>query len=307
VIFARYLRHYNFIFLAVLFLPFSGQAQEAGYAPPPMFEDMTPPMVRPESATGNIVEPKVSAPPIVVDTPQKPVVVAPRMSVDPSVTQERKMIPIPQKKLDIAPLAISNSVPATAFHKQVERESAIKGPKSMPALPTTMVEAEVTYNGDEGVKKKAEPTMLERNQVLRTKEPDLAKTVEPIEPIVPRPKNMSAPASFVSADQGISFEAGQIRIPDELTNSIAAGVVKELDAKDKAEWRVQIKSFATPHGDGISSDKRIALSRALSLRSSLIEQGVAANRIDVLAEGIKVGEAEGLDRIDLYLYGTKAP
>ena len=58
---AKSLHRSSLIALAILgFVP-SAHAQDAGYAPPPMFEDMTPPMVRPDPGQdGNIVQPRVS-------------------------------------------------------------------------------------------------------------------------------------------------------------------------------------------------------------------------------------------------------
>ncbi|PZO77773.1 MAG: hypothetical protein DI626_12225, partial [Micavibrio aeruginosavorus] len=155
-----------------------------------------------------------------------------------------------------------------------------------------------------------EPTIMERHQTqLEAQKNDTA--VKPPEHVVPRPDPNVTPARFAPNDQGvlkktIPFEAGQIGMKGEDVNPIAAGVVAELDGKEKADWRVQIRSFATPHGAGLSSDRRIALSRALSLRSALIEKGVPASRIDVMAQGLEIesGEQAG-DRIDLYLYGKK--
>ena len=303
-------------------MPALAQA-DAGYSPPPMFEDMTPPMVRPEKPTGNLVEKKVSPPPVVEKVQEKPVVVAPRVSVNPDAPKIRP-IPIPPKKPAAVPATPQASVPSAPGFEKPKYESAIKGPKTMPALPAEKVDTQVLYNGDED--KGAQQTIFERQQKIAAEERKTAtqavapvsankasdKTVEPIDPVVPRPKDASAAVRFETETQQalkkiIHYEPGQIRLVEDLTNSIAAGVVQELDAEDKKDWRVHIKSYATPHGDGISSDKRIALSRALSLRSSLIEQGVAANRMDVLSEGIPADGTKGKDRIDLYLYETKAP
>jgi hypothetical protein len=288
-----------------------------------MFDDMTPPMVRPEKPSGNLVEKKVSPPPVVEKMQEKPVVVAPRVSVDPDAPKIRQ-IPIPPKKPAAAPVVSQAPAPSMPASEKPKYESAIKGPKTMPALPAEKVDTQVLYNGDED--KGAQLTIFERQQKMAAEEKKTAtqavttvpanissgKAVEPIDPVVPRPKDSSSAVRFETETQQalkkvIHYEPGQIRLVEGVTNSIAAGVVKELDTEDKRDWRVHIKSYATPHGDGISSDKRIALSRALSLRSSLIEQGVPANRMDVLAEGIPADGTKGVDRIDLYLYQTKAP
>ncbi len=174
----------------------------------------------------------------------------------------------------------------------------------MPALPAGNVDQQTTFNPEEhrtiGV---TEETMLETRQ----KQAEQEKTLEQ-KPFVPAPKAGVTPTSFESGEQGalkktVLFEPGQIGLPAPDADPIAAGVVKELDKDDKKDWRVQIRSYATPHGAGLSSDRRIALSRALSLRSTLITQGVAASRIDVLSNGLEIDSKGPGDRIDLYLYG----
>lgn len=116
------------------------------------------------------------------------------------------------------------------------------------------------------------------------------------------------PASFEPAAQGIlkksiAFTAGQIGLLPADLDPISAGVAKELSADTKEDWRVQIRAYATPYGTGLSSDRRIALNRALSLRTALITRGVLASRIDVLAEGLQSDNSKPGDRIDIYLYG----
>lgn len=401
-------------------------AQEStGYAPPPMFDDMTPPMVRPEAKDGYLVEPKVSPNTVLPESMNRPArapTVLPRVSVDPDATKaatpptppvnvppatttttvpnvpvsapvapatpaaqapaapvisaptvtppavnapakpkmmkpiveevyikrdkpaltkkddaetktvaprpakkpapptapvevkapEKKVEEPKTKKADVAPVVLP-AVPATPSSDVVApatpsakvpaapmrdpKQSAIQGPKSMPALPTTSVEAKPTFQPDQPASD--EPTILERQQ-----KPAEEKTETSL--IVPRPKDGVAPASFEAGEKGalkkvIPFQRGQITLPPADTDPIAAGVVKELADETKKDWRVQIRSSATAYGTGLASDKRIALNRALSLRSSLIAQGVPASKIDVLAEGAE-GKSGAADEVDLYLY-----
>lgn len=405
-------------------LPHFAMAQ---YSPPPMFEDQTPPMVRPEAHDGYIVEPKVSPNTVLpesMDKPYRPPVVMPRVSVDPdsaraaphttvaappapaprpvptvqpvapiapkaplpppsvpapvvqrqapvtpsikppvapapAVPAEPEMMkpiveevyikrdkavpeatktpvaPVPPKKPDgvrksgdddrtvkpsskqaekPAPVATSEETPLAPVVEDSRTApvrdphvSAIKGPKTMPALPAGEVAAEPLFKAEENP---AEPTMFERQQQQAREE---GKKDQPVlTPVVPRPKEGVTPASFEPGEQGamkktLAFEPGQIRLEEAQTNEIAAGVVGQLDGGEKEDWRVQIRSYATPSGTGLASERRIALNRALSLRSSLIAQGVPAGKIDVMAEGQAPAEAGApADRIDLYLYGPRA-
>ncbi len=370
-------------------------AQDSGYAPPPMFDDMTPPMVRPESNNGYIVEPKASpntelppetpnAKPVILprvspapgaaDSPrattapvqQKPVVAPPapvppkkmQPIIDPKDTQVRKApagkpvekpavkAPVVEKPKTVAPVPPQKPVAEKAIKKKIEapsapakpetpvepvkkpaensrptttdertapikrdpKESAIKGPKTMPALPTEDIVKQNTFQAEKPAEERETQTIMERHK-RQTEE--AKKTEQKKEPVAVKPKADVPPASFQKGEQGamkrtIPFAQGQIGLSSEEINPVAVAVTQELDREGQEEWRVQIKAYATPYGTGVSSDKRIALSRALSLRTALIEQGVPAARIDVLAEGQQSGAGDKADRIDLYLYGPES-
>jgi hypothetical protein len=394
VIFERFSNLFNklldvvaLVAMTFLILPISAHGQDPGYAPPPMFDDMTPPMVRPLGQDGYIVAPKSStntqlpeptpqrapivtprvsidpdkprpvAPPPIPPAPQKPVpaeisppvLVPPAPAVVPAPPVAPTIAPAPEKPKMMKPIVeetyikrekpapkkekpkkteeprteeVKKAVPPSApskpdipagtdqitppsaeapVIKPVPRDpsqSAIQGPKTMPALPTEGVDEQVIFDA----KTPPPETIMERHQK------EAEKKTEKLMPIVPAPNPNVKPAAFDNGEQGvlkksIPFQPGQIGLTDADADPIIAGVVKELDEEEKADWRVQIRSFATPHGDGLSSDRRISLSRALSLRSSMITQGVPASKIDVMAEGLQTDPSKPGDRIDLYLYG----
>lgn len=64
--------------------------------------------------------------------------------------------------------------------------------------------------------------------------------------------------------------------------------------------RLQLKAYASGSGDSASQARRLSLSRALAVRSELIEQGVRSTRIDVRALGNK-SENGTSDRVDIIL------
>jgi outer membrane protein OmpA-like peptidoglycan-associated protein len=64
--------------------------------------------------------------------------------------------------------------------------------------------------------------------------------------------------------------------------------------------RVQLKAFASGSADNLSAARRMSLSRALAVRSYLIEQGIRSTRIDVRALGL-AGDSGPLDRVDVVL------
>ena len=379
----------------------SAQAQDPNYAPPPMFDDMTPPMVRPQGEDGYLVTPKASPNTQLPDpTPPRAPVVVPRVSVDPDserpapapapvtkpapapsapvktqapvapvkpvapsapaqvtappaivapapkapemmkpiveetyIKREKpaakkdtakksneeprtesvgkpKATPAPSKPVapvkpqnnDKAPPPPSAEAPVIEPVKRDPSQSAIQGPKTMPALPTGNVDQQVIF---EDTPETPETIMERHSREVQ------GKKVETLTPIVPAPNPNVTPAKFEPGEQGvlkkiIPYQPGQISLPETDADPIVAGIVKQLEENDREKWRVQIRSFATPHGAGLSSDRRIALSRALSLRSTMITQGVPASSIDVSAEGLQTTAGGPPDRVDVYLYGPKA-
>jgi hypothetical protein len=358
------------------------QAQDPNYAPPPMFDDMTPPMVRPQGQDGYLVSPKASPNTQLPEpTPQRPPIVTPRVSVDPDsqrpavvpsapvkspppvapvkpaapvvpviapapkapemmkpiveetyIKREKpaeskdtkkksgeeprtetvgkpKATPSPAKPAapvkpqsdDKAPPPSSAEAPVIEPVKRNPSQSAIQGPKTMPALPAGNVDQQVIFDDAP----ETPETIMERH----SREVQ-DKKVETLTPIVPAPNPNVTPATFESSEQGvlkkiIPYQPGQISLPEADADPIVAGIVKQLDGDEKENWRIQIRAFATPHGTGLSSDRRIALSRALSLRSTMITQGVPASSIDVTAEGLQTTAGGPPDRVDVYLYGPK--
>ncbi len=74
---------------------------------------------------------------------------------------------------------------------------------------------------------------------------------------------------------------------------------------DKADLRVQLLAYAG--GEALSSSKarRLSLSRALAVRSYLIENGLRSTRIDVRALGDKTTE-EPVNRVTSILSSDKS-
>ena len=93
----------------------------------------------------------------------------------------------------------------------------------------------------------------------------------------------------------IVFKPTASKLPDT-----AKAGLKTLAAKLKGQPALRLQLMAYAGGESLSSGKarRLSLSRALSVRSYLIENGVRSTRIDVRALGNKTAE-EPLNRVDV--------
>jgi outer membrane protein OmpA-like peptidoglycan-associated protein len=70
--------------------------------------------------------------------------------------------------------------------------------------------------------------------------------------------------------------------------------------KARPDLRVQVQAFAAPHDEGQNAARRLSLSRAISIRSYLVERDVDPGRIDLRALGSQT-EIEPADRADILL------
>ncbi len=95
----------------------------------------------------------------------------------------------------------------------------------------------------------------------------------------------------------IAFAAGEAEMPDNAHVALAA--IAERLGKDDT-LRLQLKAYAGGGADSASHARRLSLSRALAVRSKLIEQGVRSTRIDVRALGNK-SESGPSDRVEVIL------
>ena len=93
----------------------------------------------------------------------------------------------------------------------------------------------------------------------------------------------------------VAFAAEDSKLPDASRNALTA-VAKQL--KDNEGLRLQLLAYAGGKDLSPSKARRLSLSRALSVRSFLIENGIRSTRIDVRALGDKTTD-EPLNRVDV--------
>lgn len=122
-------------------------------------------------------------------------------------------------------------------------------------------------------------------------------------PVAPTPLTPAAAPATVSvgADHArVLFAGGAADLPDNAKPMLDAMVAK-LRSDDHA--RLQLVARASGSPDEANEARRVSLQRALAVRSYLMQQGVAATRMDVRALGNRSdGNAGGpLDRVDVVM------
>ena len=117
----------------------------------------------------------------------------------------------------------------------------------------------------------------------------------------PEPQKSSLPPAGEKLAIGqqirLVFEESESKLPGSKKNDLKTLAGK---LKDQSNLRLQLMAYAGGEKLSASRARRLSLSRALSVRSFLIESGVRSTRIDVRALGNKTTE-KPVNRVDLNL------
>jgi outer membrane protein OmpA-like peptidoglycan-associated protein len=132
--------------------------------------------------------------------------------------------------------------------------------------------------------------MMQDESALSAHEEDVTPPKEEPE------KETKAPAAVpAKEDLSLDFSGTDCDITPEIAQKLA-GVAAQM--KENEELRLQVRAYATGEEGNRSSARRISLSRALSVRAWLMDNGIKPSRIDVRALGAETDTGQ-LDRADL--------
>ena len=110
------------------------------------------------------------------------------------------------------------------------------------------------------------------------------------------PQTAALPPAAALAEQiRVLFRDGSAELSDDAKRRLSA-VATAL--QENTMVRIQLLAYAKASSDGASRARRLSLSRALTVRAYLIEQGVRSTRMDVRALGDKIGDGPA-DRVDI--------
>lgn len=157
-------------------------------------------------------------------------------------------------------------------------------------------------------KAKVEPSPAPAPAPKAASAPPPAPTLKKVEPppametAKAEPAKMAPPARPAGEGEGVAaikvvFSGDAAAIPAGSRDSLKALAAK-VNAND--EQRLQLVAYASGAGVSPSSARRLSLSRALAVRSVLIDAGVRSSRIDVRALGDKPA-GEPANRVDVNL------
>lgn len=204
----------------------------------------------------------------------------------PAAAIPKPVLSLPKPTVAAAPAAVMPEPVATPTPAPVAPVSAEPLPEPMPeSMPEPVPPP---------------PTAATATVALAPPEPvaEPVATPAPAPEPAPEPK-VAALSAKTAAPAGqplsIPFAGGSADLPDGAESDLQA-VAKQLAANDAL--RAQVKAYAEGSTGSASSARRLSLSRALAVRSVLIELGVRSTRIDVRALGDR-DEGGAPDRVDV--------
>lgn len=254
--------------------------------------------------------PVVSAAPAPIPVPVAPVPAAP-IEAKHVISKPMASVPLVTETAPvIAPVAMPEPTTAPVMAKPVvdaplpvEKELPI--PQDMPvaeAIPT--IDEDLTAPVDE--REGALEGLSSQEQEINLPEPEDEAAESDVSPeaalaALPVPATTPDTSAAVNdnvpalADLTLTFEASSSDLnPD--TQKKLDDVIKQMISSTAG--RLQVRAFATGEDGTASSARRVSLSRALSVRSYLMDHGIKPNRVDVRAMGTETDRSP-LDRIDL--------
>ena len=206
--------------------------------------------------------------------------------------------------------------------KMAAKPAAPKAPEPAPKPKVAEAPKPAAAAPKQLTEKKAPPPPAPEKETETASAPPPAPETASAPPPPPMPESTEPPAAPKATEQAAAPAPEKDKAPEQASTSTATpadgpvqvvfngddtklsadgqstleNVLGKLSANENA--RVQLMAYAA--GEDLTSSKarRISLSRALSVRSFLIEKGVRSTRIDVRALGDK-SEGEPRNRVDV--------
>lgn len=264
---------------------------------------VTPPAPAPKPTESHVTvapPPPPAAAPVIVEKP------VPQAA--PAQVAEPKPVPAPEpvkEVVKVAPAPVAAPAPAAppAAPKVEEAPAQANvqpGDDTPPPPPQALTQpATPPAEKPQAVQAQAAPAAVDETQTAPAPTGTAVVVDLPPKASAPAPAVASLPPATGPLGDGdnmrIVFEADSSKLPQDARNALKA-LSDQMGKQDAL--RLQLLAYAGNTDTSASAARRLSLSRALAVRSFLIENGVRSTRIDVRALGNKSTD-EVTERVDI--------
>ncbi len=166
-----------------------------------------------------------------------------------------------------------------------------------PRVPSTETEQTPSQNADAPASSVGQTVAQTTSEAEPAAEAPAPQAPEPSEVLAKESSSDDEPTQTLSEQvlASITFEPGSADLGDEGRAQLERVATA---MKSNASMRVQLQAFAGEDDDSPNASRRLSLSRALVVRSFLMEREIVSTRMQVRALGDKVGDGPA-DRVDI--------
>ncbi|MHC8493036.1 OmpA family protein [Thalassospira sp. SM2505] len=202
-----------------------------------------------------------------------------------------------------APVAAPTAAPAAETAEVIELPKApplLSEDSAAPAAPSAPVVEPIAKSTEVPPAPAPSPDTTQSAPAMAEAAPkaEPAPAPQPVAEEAAIPPASTAPAPM-PASGGDEYSLGFAADSFELSSQARSELDQVIAAMNKDDsLRIQLQAYAQGDGANASKARRLSLSRALQVRSYLIDQGVRSTRIDVRALGSNVPSGPA-DRVDI--------
>jgi outer membrane protein OmpA-like peptidoglycan-associated protein len=212
---------------------------------------------------------------------------APKVETKPAEVEPPKAPPLPAEETKQAP-------PPPAPEPVVPNKSNVPDAPSPAPDTTTSPQEMLEQRSDSQPSAPAAPAPVATAPSTPAPTPAPKPAAETAS-VPPAAKDPVASAPSGAGEYSLAFGSGSFELNNAARTQLDS-IVKNMGSDEN--MRIQLQAYAEGDSNNASKARRLSLSRALQVRSYLIDKGVRSTRIDVRALGANVPSGPA-DRVDI--------
>lgn len=200
--------------------------------------------------------------------------------------------PLASQLVDMSPEDVAKALNAMAPASGREQMHLARELSAVAKPRIVRHEGEWIRKSGKGTRQESDPSLIAKTAATQNEKSPMMDLASLPEPKAEKPRLPAGPIL-------LSYKEGEVNLPE----GAAVLIEKEILAALKAapDTRIQIVAYAAAPDGKEATARRTSLSRALSVRTYLMSQGIDATRMDVRAMGLQPDKKAPADKVDMIL------